>query len=93
MRMTNRQMVWTIASVWIGVVVSALAVVYVSNNCRTLYAELALLERESNRLQVEWGQYLLEQSALASLGSIEQIAREKLNMRSPTPDEIVVVKQ
>lgn len=92
MSMTNKRLKWGVAVVWVGVIASALAVVYVSHNCRMLYGELASLEQEYNRMQVEWGQYLLEQSALASLSSIEQIAHEKLNMRAPTPDDIVVVR-
>jgi len=88
---TSKQQNWLVVVSWLGVISSALAVVYVSHSCRTLYAELATLERYANNLQVEWGQLLLEQSSLASYSRVEQLATEQLGMRAPRPDEIVVV--
>jgi cell division protein FtsL len=89
----DRQKNWLVVVSWLGVVSSALTVVYVSHGCRTLYAELAILEQHANELQVEWGQLLLEQSYLASYARIEQLATEQLQMRAPRPSEIVVVSQ
>ncbi len=77
---------------WTAVLGSALAVVVVSHLCRQLYSELAVLEQQANEYQVEWGQYLLEQSSWASLSRIEQLAREQLGMRVPRDDELRVVQ-
>lgn len=77
---------------WCAVLGSALAVVLVSHLCRQLYSELAVLEQQANEHQVEWGQYLLEQSSWASLSRIEQVARERLGMRAPDEDELRVVR-
>ena len=83
---------WLMPVVWVAVVCSALSVVYVSHLCRQLYNELSGLEQEANTLQVEWGRYLLEQSSWASLSRIEQLAKNRLQMRAPTTEEIVVVQ-
>jgi len=77
---------------WCAALASALAVVLVAHLCRQLYSELAVLEQQANEYQVEWGQYLLEQSSWASLSRIEQLARERLGMRVPTEDELRVVR-
>lgn len=82
---------WLLA-LWLLVLVSATAVVYVSHLCRQLYAELSALQQRENRLQVEWGQYLLEQSTLASLQRVEKIASEELGMRVPEIGEVIMVE-
>lgn len=83
---------WTVAGLWLAVIGSALAVVYVSHLCRELNGELAQMEQEANGLQVEWGRYLLEQSSWASLSRIEQLASSRLSMRVPEMEDIVMVR-
>lgn len=83
---------WLLPAMWVAVICSALSVIYVSHLCRQLYSELSKLERESNTLQVEWGRYLLEQSSWASLSRIEQLAKDRLEMRVPGAEEIVVIR-
>ncbi len=78
---------------WITVLVSAMAVAYVSHVCRQKYDQLTALERENNQLQVAYGKYLLEQSAWGSLQRVEAMAMEGLDMHSPQPQEIIMVKQ
>jgi cell division protein FtsL len=68
-----------IALLWVVVVVSALAV--------------TAMEREANQLQVDYGKYLLEQSAWGSLQRIENMAANNLQMRSPQPEEILMIKR
>jgi len=89
----NRQTanLWVGVSMWLAVVVSALAVVSVSQQCRQLYASLAMLQQDANQMQVEWGQYLLEQSSWASFSRIEQQATAELSMVVPKADSIVLV--
>lgn len=81
-----------IVAVWLLMLLSGLSVVYVSHQCRLLYSELALLEQDKNSLEVAWGQYLIEESALASPHRVEAFAREKLGMQMPALDQIVVIK-
>ncbi|MGD9662623.1 MAG: cell division protein FtsL [Porticoccaceae bacterium] len=80
------------AVLWLVVILSALAVVYASHRCRLLYSELAILQQTENNLQVAWGQYLLEQSSLASLSRIEKIAINELGMRVPEIKEVIMVQ-
>lgn len=82
-----------IALLWVVVVVSALAVAFVSHLCREKYAQLTAMEREANQLQVDYGKYLLEQSAWGSLQRIENMAANTLQMRSPQPEEILMIKR
>ncbi|MDG1322107.1 MAG: cell division protein FtsL [Porticoccaceae bacterium] len=81
-----------IASLWVMVVVTAISVAYVSHLCREKYAELVMLEGDANQMQVDYGRYLLEQSAWGSLQRIEMSAMAKFNMHSPQSDEIVIVR-
>ncbi len=77
---------------WIAVIASAVAITYFSHLCREQYTQLTALQREANELQVQYGRYLLEQSAWGSLQRVESMAVSKLGMRTPKVDEIVMVK-
>ncbi|MCV6606364.1 MAG: cell division protein FtsL, partial [Porticoccaceae bacterium] len=83
---------WVAASLWLAVVVSALAVVNVSHSCRSLFAELSQLEKAHHNQQVVWGQLLLEQAAHGSFSSVEHQAADRLGMRAPIANDIVVVR-
>ena len=77
---------------WVAVVASALAVTHYSHVCRQTYGELTAMQREANQLQVEYGRYLLEQSAVGSLQRVETKAAVGLQMHTPKADEIVMIK-
>ena len=81
-----------LASLWVLVVVSGIAVALVSHQCRQQYAQLMAMEREANKMEEDYGKYLLEQSAWGSLQRIETKAVQELKMRSPRPDDILMVK-
>ena len=76
---------------WLAVIASALAVVYVTYETRVKFNELEVLRREQSQLQVVWGQYLLEESTWAAYGRIEKLAQEKLLMQVPKAEEIIMV--
>jgi cell division protein FtsL len=44
------------------------------------------------QLEVEWGQLQLEQSTWANNARIEKIARDKLQMKAPTPQQILTIE-
>jgi cell division protein FtsL len=75
------------------VIGSALGVIYSSYKSRQLFADLQRQNKETVRLEEEWGQLLLEQSTWASHERIEGLAKSQLNMVGPEPETIVVVKQ
>ncbi len=76
----------------VATLVSALAVVYSSHRCRLLVSEVARLQQVENNLHMAWGQYLLEQSSLATLTLIEKRAQQELGMRVPEIQEAVMVQ-
>jgi cell division protein FtsL len=78
---------------WVAVVVSALAITHYSHVSRQTYGQLTAMQREANQLQVEYGRYLLEQSAVGSLQRVETTATDGLQMHTPDADEIVMIKQ
>lgn len=70
---------------------SALAVVASTQQVRKDVNQLETLRREASQLQVEWGQYLLEQSTWAAYSRIETIATQEMNMVAPTPEKVIMV--
>jgi len=76
----------------VAVAGSGIAVVYVKHYSRQLFVESQELVRERDRLNVEWGMLQLEQSTWATHGRVEQTARERLQMRIPRRDDVVIIK-
>ena len=74
------------------VFVSALGVVYSKHQSRKLFVQLQALHEVRDEWNVAWGQLQLEQSTWGTHGRIEKIARTKLDMRIPSPGEVVLVK-
>ncbi|MGH1373837.1 MAG: cell division protein FtsL [Cellvibrionaceae bacterium] len=78
---------------WLLVLISAMAVVRTTHEARTRLNQLEVMRREAAQLHVQWGQYLLEQSAWSAYGRIEQQATDKLQMLIPRGDQLVVVSK
>lgn len=78
---------------WVGVVGSALLIVFVTHTCRQATQELEVLRREATNLRVESGRIMLERSALAAYSRVENKAVEKLGMFIPDNNAIMVVGQ
>jgi cell division protein FtsL len=90
--MTRGQII-TAAVLALTVAGSAIGVVYTKYLSRKLFVELQGLRSERDLIDAEWSRLQLELGAWASHVRIEQEAREKLGMRLPRADEIVVVRQ
>jgi cell division protein FtsL len=82
-----------IAVIAIILVSSAVAVAYSAHKSRLYLNDLQNLETERDRLEVEWGQLLLEQHTWGAYSRIGKLATEQLQMRNPTPAEIIMVRQ
>lgn len=80
-----------VACLWVSVVLSALGVVASTQEVRRNVNQLETLRREAAQLQVEWGQYLLEESTWAAYSRVEGIAIKELNMFAPTSERVVMV--
>jgi len=76
----------------LAVLISAIAVVYITNEHRSNFSHLQQLEQNMNKLQLQWGQLLLEQASLATPARVEAIAAQKLQMHLPADKEIYVLQ-
>jgi cell division protein FtsL len=86
----RQQFLWVLF-LWMTVLISALGVIYAAYDTRNKFSELEVLRMQQDELQVEWGKYLLEESAWASYGRIEKVATEKLLMQVPVMQQIIMV--
>ncbi|MCS3902246.1 cell division protein FtsL [Methylohalomonas lacus] len=76
-----------------AVLISALLVVYARHQSRVVFVQIQTLESERDALNEEWSRLQLEQSTQAMASRIEGLAREQLDMRSPKPEQLVLVPQ
>ncbi|MBV1912050.1 MAG: cell division protein FtsL [Cycloclasticus sp.] len=74
------------------VMLSAMAVVYVKYDARLKFNQLQKELREQDRLGVEWSRLQLEKNTWSSNSRIEKLARTKLNLQTPKPEQIVYIK-
>lgn len=90
---TQKKKLWFLAFVlWLLIVVSGLSVVYTTYDTRVKFNELESLRHQYNRMQMVWGQYLLEQSTWANYGRVEKVAAKKLSMKVPTAEQIILIR-
>ncbi len=71
--------------------VTALAVVHVRHQNRLTFLDLQALQAERDRLNVEWGQLLLERGTWGNHQVVEQKARSELRMTVPSEEQTVSV--
>ncbi len=76
----------------IAVMLSAMLVVYSRHSNRLLFVELEGLNKQRDKMNIEWGQLQLEQSTWATDSRIEKIATEKLHMRNVSYENTVIIK-
>ncbi|TAK54157.1 MAG: cell division protein FtsL [Gammaproteobacteria bacterium] len=89
--MSRRWLFLLLPVLWVAVLASALGVVHARHRARGLFVQLEQLANERDRLNIEWGQLQLEQSAWSNHGFVEQVASERLRMTLPRPDEVRIV--
>lgn len=85
--------VWMIVLplLWLAALGSAAGAIYAKHRARELFVELERLNRERDRLEVEWGQLQLEQSAWSTHAFVENVAATRLRMSIPDAAAIEVV--
>ncbi|MEO7200810.1 MAG: cell division protein FtsL [Dokdonella sp.] len=71
------------------VIMSAIAVVYARHESRLQFVELTRLSNERDDLNYEFGRLQLEQATWAENNRVEQIARGRLGMISPSGVQMV----
>ena len=72
-------------------VASAVAVVLVQHERRNLFVELRGLEKQRDRMEIEWDRLHLERSALTANDQVVDVARRELNMEVPPAASVVLV--
>ncbi|MDX1811496.1 MAG: cell division protein FtsL [Gammaproteobacteria bacterium] len=93
MKLSVRAQGMLIIVLTLGVVTSAIYVVYAAHLNRQYFSELQVLLSFKDEKNIEWGQLQLEESTFAASSEIEKRARQELKMRQPRADEIVMIKQ
>jgi len=85
-----RQM-FVVLGLSVPVVATGIGIVLATHQSRQLFAELEALNRERDRLEIDWGRLRLEQSSYATHPRIEQLARDDLGLATPAQERIIVV--
>ena len=89
--MSRGQVLW-VAFLISALVASGIGVVYAKYRSRVLFVELQELRAERDLADMEWGRLQLELATRGALGRVARIASERLQMRPPEADQIVVVR-
>lgn len=70
-------------------VLCALSIVSSNHRARKLFIELEREQTRMHALDVEWGQLQLELSTWANHSRVEKIARDRLQMKTPPPAQVL----
>ena len=73
------------------VISTALGVVYLRHESRSLFVQRQRLQAEQDEYQVEWSLLQVEQAWLGDTSRIEQFAREELRMVPPQQAELILI--
>jgi cell division protein FtsL len=87
----GRLQLWLCLPLAVAVVGSAVWVAATRHEARQLFIELEALNRERDRLQIDWGRLQLEQSAWAAHPRIESVARDRLALGLPDQQSVVMI--
>ena len=82
-----------VVSLALLVLVSAVAVIEAKHESRKRFVELQALEKERDRMNIEWGRLQLEQGTWATHSRVEEIASKRLQMKMPETESIVIIKR
>ncbi|HZF25991.1 MAG TPA: cell division protein FtsL [Steroidobacteraceae bacterium] len=88
----RRLLLFALPLLWLATLGSAAGVVYSKHRSRDLFVELETLNTERDRLEMEWGQLQLEQSAWSTHAFVERVANARLKMSIPAPASVHIVK-
>lgn len=77
----------------LAVLLSALGVVMARHESRKVFVEIEELQKTRDNLNEEWGKLQLEEGTWGTNVRVEELARTKLGMVMPSPDQIIVVRR
>lgn len=78
---------------WLGVLASAVQVIYARHEARDLFVRLEKLNAERDTLEMDYGRLQLEQSYWSSHAFVERVANSKLQMNLPQTRDVRIVRQ
>ena len=81
----------TMYALLLVLLLSALGIIYTTQETRTLQAGLEKVRVDRDRLHVQWSQLLLEQGTWAMQARIERIAEKQLEMVLPDQKSVVII--
>ncbi len=84
---------FTLLALILGVLLSALSIVYVTNTSRSFNASLQQILAERDHLHIQWDQLLLEKSTWTVQARIQDVAESRLDMVIPDNKSVVVVNE
>lgn len=90
MRLSSMQRI--LFSSMTAVLMSAIAIVYVTNEYRIALSEMENMEKQAHELRLTWGQLLLEQASLLTPSRVEALASQKLGMHIPAEQAVLVLR-
>jgi cell division protein FtsL len=73
------------------IITTSISITYQSYQFRQLFNTQQQLVTHWDEFQVEWGQLLLEQSALGANSRVEQLAKHRLSMSVPASEKVQMV--
>jgi cell division protein FtsL len=75
-----------------AVVVSGIGLAWSKHRARMLYNELEQTSKQQDESQLQWGKLQLEQATWAEHSRVEQIAKERLGLKFPSPEQSMVIQ-
>ena len=88
----NRRGPWLLGFLMLAVIGSGVGVVYAKHLSRKYFVELQRMRSERDELDIRRRRLQLEESTLATYSKVEADARDKLQMRIPTIDQVVMIR-
>lgn len=82
---------YLISLLWIAVIASALAIVYVKNEERQYVSQISQVRKQIQSMETQTSQLMLEQSMWAAPERIERHARQNLKMKIAAPAALITV--
>jgi len=90
---TRKLLVLALPLLWLGVLASAVQVIYARHKARDLFVRLEKQNAERDSLEMDWGRLQLEQSYWSSHAFVERVANSKLQMNLPQTRDVRIVRQ
>jgi len=75
---------------FLSVLLSAIVVVYCTNQYRMNLGQLEHAKQEASSLELQWGQLLLEQASISAPSRVQESAEEVLHMVTPSRQQTVI---